>query len=241
MRIALLAVITASQLATSSQASDFSQIGEPAFARALLISPQRQQEALCVAVAHYQGRADNTLGAADVQHMADALAARLTEEIGDSKNARELVETRFGWFDATDQDSAEDRKLKGGVAAEIAARCKPLLDAYRSGGVAAFEAKLVPSEGLIPLLSLPRCIALTEYVAARDPNPMFDKEGLVELHQLAREGRSEADIRQLEEAIAAERVLLAEAKPDLEQLGARPIACMATFRLRAEEVGRTSF
>lgn len=241
MRTVAVAAISASLLAAPVQASDFSQIGEPAFARALLISPQRSLEIFCVSLAFYEARNGGPFREADAQAMADALVNRLVDEIGEERNARELVDGRVGWFDSGERDSADTEALKKGVAAEIGQRCKPLLDGYRSGGKAGFTAILAPSEGLIPLLSLPRCIALTEYVSARDPNPMFQEKDLADLHKLAREGRSDAEIRQLEEAIAAERALLAKAKPDAEEMGARPIACMATFRLRAEEVGRTSF
>lgn len=241
MRAALVAAIATSLLAAPSPGSDFSQIGEPAFARALLISPQRSLEIFCVSLAFNEARNGGPFREADAQAMADALVNRLADEIGEERNARDLVDGRVGWFDSGEQDSADTKALKKGVAAEIGQRCKPLLDGFRSGGQAGFTAKLAPSEGLVPLLSLPRCIALTEYVSARDPHPMFKGKDLADLHKLAREGRSEAEIKQLDAAIAAERAKLASVKPDLEEMGARPIACMATFRLRAEEVGRTSF
>lgn len=241
MKAAAVAAISASLLVAPAQASDFSQIGEPAGARALLISPQRHQEVFCVSLAHYEVRNGGSFRDADARQMAEVLTGRLAGEIGDENIARELVDARVGWFDSVDQDSVDTKELKKGVVAEIGARCKPLLDAYRSGGKVGFEAKLAPSEGLIPLLSMPRCVALAEYISARDPHPMFNARDIADLHELAREGRSVAEIKVLEEAIDAERATLAAAKPDLEQLGMSQIACMATFRLRAEEVGRTSF
>lgn len=240
-RAAISAIVVAALMATSADASDFSQMGEPAFARMLLIRPVRQQEALCVGLADYRMRKGGALKFPDIEAMAEALASRLTEEIGDEKAARELVDARFGWFDAGAEDSEEVKKLKEEVADQIGGRCEPLFSTYQRGGAAAFAQALDPSEGLIPLLSMHRCIALAEYVSRIDPHSMFKERDLKDLHRLAREGLSGAERKQLDAAIAKERATLSELKPDAAQLGARPVACMATFRQRAVEAGRTSF
>lgn len=236
MKRAVIAIVAASLATTSAQASDFSKLGDPTFARALLTGHQRQLEATCVSMATHRPDAVGNIPAADAKVMTELVASRLIEEIGVEKDAREILEERAGWFDSADGDSAASKKLKAEALADLAQKCTPLLDAYRTGGKAGFEAKLMPSRGLIPLLSLPHCIALTEYVSARDPYPMFSKEQLAEMDAMAHHGLSEGDTKSLDSAIEAERAALAKSKPDIEILDAMPVACFATFRKRAEEV-----
>lgn len=235
MKRAVIMAVAASLAATSVSASDFSGLAEPSFARVILIGPQRQLEAVCVSMAMYRPGAVGNVAPADAKMMTDLVASRLIEEIGVEKDARQLLEDRAGWFDTTDADSAESKKMAAETLAEFAGKCAPLLDAYRAGGKAGFETKLLPSRGLIPLLSLPYCIALTEYVSARDPYPMFGKEQLADIDELAHHSLSDADRKSLDAAIDGERTALAKSKPDIEALGPTPIACLATFRQRAQQ------
>lgn len=216
-------------------ASDFSRLGDPAFARTLLLGQQRTLEATCASIAIHRPQVVGNVAPRDAQVMGDLVAQRLIDEIGVEKDAREFLEDRAGWFDSNDFDSTKSKKLKAEVLANFARKCAPLLDSYRTGGKAGFEATLLPSRGLIPLLSLPRCIALTEYVSARDPHAMFDKEQLAEVNEIAHHGLSEGDRKSLDSAIGAERATLAKSKPDPDVLAATPMACLATFRQRAEQ------
>lgn len=236
MKNVLLLAPVLTLVAQPAGASDFSGLGEPAFARSILIGPQRQLEAICVSMATYRPRAVGNVAPGDAKVMSELVASRLIEEIGVEKDARELLEDRAGWFDTTDADSAEDKKQAAETLSEFARKCTPLLDAYRTGGKAGFEAKLLPSRGLIPLLSLPYCVALTDYVSARDPHAMFGKEQLADIDELAHHGLSDADRKSLDAKIGGERDALAKSKPDIQALGPTPIACLATFRQRAEQV-----
>lgn len=220
---------------TVTSASDFSKLGEPAFARSVLVGYQRQLEATCASIAIYRPKVVGNVAPADARIMGELVVQRLIEEIGSEKEARELIGDRPGWFDGYEYDSAESRRLKAETLALYAQKCAPLIDAYRTGGQAALEAKLLPSRGLIPLLSVPRCIALIEYTTPRDPYPMFDKEQLVEMNELAHHGLSTSDSKTLDAAIAVERAELAKTQPAIEEVGREPIACLATFRQRAQE------
>lgn len=235
MRSAVVLAAALSLVVQPAAASDFSKLGDPAFARALLIGHQRMLESTCASIAIHRPQAVGNVAPADAKVMSELVAQRLIAEIGVEKDAREFLEDRAGWFDSNDFDPAESSKLKAEVLADFARKCAPLLDSYRTGGKAGFEAKLLPSRGLIPLLSLPYCIALAEYVSTRDPHPMFDREQLAEVNEVAHHGLSDGDRKSLDSAIETERAALAKSKPELEVLAATPMACLATFRQRAEQ------
>lgn len=241
MKQVVLVIASIALLATPAISSDFSKLGEPAFARTLMLSGERQEEALCVSLALEQSRSTALFSADEAAVMVDIMIKRLVEEVGDEGHARELIDGRASWFDLADYEDPEHKKERADQKADFVKQCTPLFDAFRSGGAKAFAAKLKPTSGLIPLLPLPKCLALAEYVPTVDPHSMFGKDELADLRKLAHEGMAPRQIASLDAEVAAERASLARDKPDVEALGVKPIACLATFRQRAVEAGRTSF
>jgi hypothetical protein len=241
MKHVIVAVAAASLVTTHAPASDFSKLGEASFARTILLSPTRQEEALCVSLALHQAAKTGEPRMADARHMAAAMRAILIDEIGDERGADELIGVRSGWFNLDDYTVPDDRAWKAQSNVEFAIRCEPLFSAYRTGGVPAFKAALEPSKGLIPLLSLPRCLALHEYVAGIDPNPMMGPKEIAEVQALASKAMAPEDRKALEAATAAEQARISTEKPDANLASAHALACLATYRRSIEESGAAGF
>jgi hypothetical protein len=241
MKHVIVAVAAASLVATKAPASDFSKLGEASFARTILLSPTRQEEALCVSLALHQATKIGEPNMADARQMAAAMRAILVGEIGDEKNADELPSIRSEWFNRDDYAQVDDRAWKAQSNVEFAKRCEPLFSAYRKGGGPGFKAALEPSQGLIPLLSLPRCLALHEYVAGIDPNPMMGPKEIAEVQALASKAMTPEDRKALDTATAAEQARISSEKPEANLASAHALACLATYRKSIEEAGAAGF
>lgn len=230
----VLGLLLAVGVTAPSMASDFSELAEPSFARAMLLSPRRSMEAQCGALARADARLNRSMKAADAEAIAGEILRLLTAELGDSKRADELVSgERFGPHDYDDAETAKRRLADMDL---IGKHCTPLFDAFRSGGLAALQAKLEPSRGLIPLLPLAGCVAIAEASARSGQDSPYDEGVVADLKGLARQGGTEQEIADREKAIEAARVRLRANPEQADRLMKQAVACMATFREHAQLV-----
>jgi hypothetical protein len=217
-----------------ASASDFSRLSEPSFARSMLLSPRRSREAQCGALARAEARLNRSMKVADAEAIAGEILRPLTVELGDAKLADELLSgERFGPHDYDDAETAKGRLSDMDM---IGRHCAPLFEAFRSGGISALQARLEPSRGLIPLLSLPECVAIAEASSRSGQSSPYDERVVADLKQLARQGGTTEELADREKAIETARARLVANPEQADTLMMRATACLATFRQHAELV-----
>lgn len=224
----VLAALLAALLAAPSSGSDFSELGEPTFARTMLLTPARQHETQCVGAAlasAHQG--SGKIATADAAAMAEALAARIATEIGDADRARDYVAGRGRSWLPHELDSNEYVALKREGLEMALGQCAPYYARYAEGGVAGFLAGIEPAGGLIALLSIEECLAVVDLSARLEHSP-YQKEDGHDIAQRLEQSLSPSARTARRVAVAAARTRLAQMDDD--QLELRSIACLATFR-----------
>ncbi len=139
-------------LATPAQASDFSALGKPAFARGLLLSVDRREEVLCAQRWQRAGRTE-------LDPLISEIQDRMGIEIGDADEAAlafDFIADEPGGEADAPADWPRDPRLN-------AARCDRIASAFATGGLAAATALLAPRpSGPIALPSTGFCLAQLE-------------------------------------------------------------------------------
>jgi hypothetical protein len=148
-------------LSHATVASDFSEMGEPGFARWALLSPERMLDVTCAHYAGYASRNGGPVRAGEAQYLRAAVTKRLTLELGSRKWALKLLEGN-SWDDVHDPEYRY-RELGPLCAAHIAA--------LRDGTL---EAKLAPVGGEpLQLPDIETCLAYDRRAQKLDP-PIAD-------------------------------------------------------------------
>ena len=219
-------------VATTAIASDFSKLAEPAFGRSMLITPVRERQKECAGLALYWAERGQSPGKEGAKRLADAVAARLTIEIGDAVLARSFVEGKAASY--SDPTRTEPYWVE--LRDYLTQKCEPYFDAAGKG-----DAELAAQLGPMPteLLQLPseeQCLATADY--AKETGLGHWDEEVGELLRKERFHNVDARERNARQAVVDGGLkVLREKKPDKDQLEMMFIACLPTVRQAAMRLG----
>ena len=197
LSLALLGTVLAPRAAA---ASDFSQFGEPGFARLAFLPPGRAVEVMCIGYARYTSQHGGEVTAAEAETLSDAVTARLEAETGSRKWADRFVAVLNSWDDPEFDPAA--------FYADMGPTCAPLITAVRDGTLAA---KLTPLGGSpIQLPDGDTCLAYDLLAKDLDPpitdNFLNDPNGVTPREILLGEPGPEREARQKRVAEIAARL-----------------------------------
>ena len=228
----LLGLTLALAIATPSLASDFSMLAKPAYGRSMLISPIRERQKECAGLALYRSERGQAPGKDGAKRLADAVAGRLTIEIGDAVLARSLVEGKAAGY----ADPARTEPFWVEVRDYLTQKCEPYFDAARKG-----DSELAAALGPMPteLLQLPseeQCLATADYAKETGLGHWDEEVGeLLRKERFNDVDAKERDARQA--AVDGGLRVLREKKPDEDHLELMFIACLPTVREAAIRLG----
>ncbi len=228
----LIGMAVAIVLVAPAQASDFSKLAEPAFGRSMLISAVRERQKECAGLALYWAERGKAPGKEGARRLADAVAARLTIEIGDAVLARSLVEGKAAGY----ADPTKTEPFWTEVRDYLTQKCEPYFEAARKG-----DSELAVALGPMPteLLQLPseeQCLATADY--AKETGLGHWDEEVGELLRKERFGNVDEKERAARQAIVDGGIkVLREKKPDADQLELMFVACLPTVREAAIRLG----
>ena len=228
----LLGIALAIAVAAPTAASDFSKLAEPAFGRSMLISPVRERQKECAGLALYRSERGQPPGKDGAKRLADAVASRLTIEIGDAVLARSLVDGKAAGYD----DPTRTEPFWVEVRDYLTQKCEPYFEAARKG-----DSELAAELGPMPteLLQLPteeQCLATADY--ARETGLGHWDEEVGDLLRKERFNNVDAKERDARQAVVEGGLkVLREKKPSEDQLELMFVACLPTVRAAAERLG----
>ena len=181
----LIGMAVAIVLVAPTQASDFSKLAEPAFGRSMLISAVRERQKECAGLALYWAEHGKAPGKEGARRLADAVAARLTIEIGDAVLARSLVEGKAAGY----ADPTKTEPFWTEVRDYLTQKCEPYFEAARKG-----DSELAVALGPMPteLLQLPseeQCLATADYAQGNRPRPLGRGSGRTAAERALRQCR----------------------------------------------------
>lgn len=228
----VLGLALCSLLITAANASDFSKLAEPSFARSLLISSVRQQQIECAGLGLFRSARGESPGKKGARLLADAVSRRLSIEVGNEAYAKEIVEGRAA--DYADPTKTDHFWVE--VRDYMTRKCEPYFSASGNG-----ESQLSAALGPMPTkpLTLPseeQCLATADYV---DQTKLLDwDEDFGKVLRKDRFGNVDPQERARRQAVVEGGIeVLREKKPDKDHLEMMLIACLHTVAEAAKRLG----
>ena len=222
MRRALSALLVLTLIGVPAQASDFSALAKPEFARFLLLPAKRQRQLECAGLALYLADHGGKPKKAAARRLADEVTQRLTRDLGDAALAKDMVEGKA----AGHADPTRTEPIYAKTREYLAERCADLFANAEKGG-----AELSADLGPLPLrpIELPsaeQCLAV-----AMRADELGDHQGRRMLAGLraARLDNAPAAERAARSAVVESGVdMLRKLSVDGDVLDAMSMACIPT-------------
>lgn len=220
--------VAASALAFASvasvQATDYSTLFQPGYARVFLLTAERGQQAECAGLALYFRETRAGFSKDGANRLVDGVFRRLAADLGDDKIARELIDAKADNHSSLTYDT----KTRAEITGMIEGHCRQLFDQAAKG-----QAELEAALGPVPMepLALPdpgQCLAVASYAAENGIDGAKDFEQALTEYWMDRVTGAELATRKanLQTAIG----VLRSGAPSSDQLHGMIFACTPTMK-----------
>ena len=231
-----LPVVLALLCGSPLQASDFSRLAEPAYARIGLLSDERVLQVECAGLALHQVREKRSSNRAANQRFRAAVSRRLSADLGDDEVAESFIAAKA----QNHSNAFYGPELLEQVQKTLRSKCRGLIEAAERGEKDLSEALGQPASSPLQLPGPNECLATFDYVIEQGTDAgRVAEEGAAILRQHQVGG---SDKHQVSDTNVTKTHLdgLRRSAPDRDALHSLILTCMPAVQRAARHTGNTA-